>query len=160
HPGLTLQLVLYVVVKTCYLLYQLFGGVLPLEVFAARNVTTLFYVCTVTQAALHLLSFYLLYHFARKLLDDSQVALLAVLAYAPAFPTLFCLGRISPEPILVIFFLLTVLCLWDALQALGEGKTFRAYLSAALSGLCAVAALYTKVFLALPLVPLVFLQLL
>jgi hypothetical protein len=160
HPGLTLQLVLYVVVRACYLLYQLFGGVLPLEVFAARNVTTLFYVCTLTQAALHLLSFYLLYHFARKLLDDSQVALLAVLAYATAFPTVYFLGRISPEPILVILFLLTVLSLWAALQALGEGKTFRAYISAALSGLCAVAALYTKVFLALPLVPLVFLQLL
>ena len=110
--------------------------------------------------ALHVLSFYVLYRFARRLLPDRSACLLAVLAYATSFPTLFFLSRISPEPLLVVFFLGTIISVWNLQERAAAGERGKAYLCAVSAALCAAAAFYTKIHLAGLLIPFVFFQIL
>jgi hypothetical protein len=160
HPGLPLQLIIAVIAQAGHGLYALAGGSEPYLRFWARHISWLFCLSALVVAAIHVLSFHVLYAFARKLLDDAHTAFLAVLAYATLMPTLYFATRISVEPILVTFFLLTLLSLWNMEEALANGRQRRACYLAAAAGVYSVGAFFTKMHLAGPLIPFALLQLL
>jgi hypothetical protein len=160
HPGLTLQLFLHLILRVFHVGHSFFGESVAFEPFIAKNIHWLFFICEVAVTALHVLSFYVLYRFARRLLPDRSPCLLAVLAYATTFPTLFYLSRISPEPLLIVFFLGTIISVWNLQQQAVAAELRKAYLWAVSAALCAAAAFYTKIHLAGPLIPFVFFQIL
>jgi hypothetical protein len=160
HPGLTLQLFVHLILRGFHVGHSFFGESVAFEPFIAKNIHWLFFICEVAVTALHVLSFYVLYRFARRLLPDRSACLLAVLAYATSFPTLFFLSRISPEPLLVVFFLGTIISVWNLQERAAAVERGKAYLSAVSAALCAAAAFYTKIHLAGLLIPFVFFQIL
>jgi hypothetical protein len=160
HPGLTLQLFLHLILRAFHAGHWFAGERVAFETFTAKNIHWLFFICEVAVTALHVLSFYVLYRFARRLLADRSACLLAVLAYATMFPTLFYLSRISPEPLLLVFFLWTIISVWNLQEHAAAGERGKAYLSAVSAALCAAAAFYTKIHLAGLLIPFIFFQIL
>jgi len=160
HPGLPLQLFLHLILRFFHLGQTFWGERLPFETFIARNIHGLFSVCEVAMTGWHILSFYVLYRFARRLLPARAPCLLAVLAYATTFPTLFYLSRISPEPLLVVFFLATILSVWNVQEQTAARQYLKAGRSAVSAGLWAAAAFYTKIHLAGLLIPFVLFQVL
>jgi hypothetical protein len=160
HPGLTLQLFLYLLLRACFVFSAAFSRGIPFEVFVAGSIHRLFAVSEVAVTTLHLLSLLALYRFARKLLVGQPAALLAVLAYATSFPTLYYASRISPEPLLVTFYLLTFVCIWNYQERMDAGRLLPAFTFVAIAGLCSSAAFVTKVHLAGLLIPFATLQIL
>ena len=160
HPGLTLQLLLYLLLRTSFVFSAAFSRGIPFETFVAGNIHRLFALSEVAMTVLHLLSLLALYAFARKLLLQRRAALLAVLVYATSFPTLYYASRISPEPLLVTFYLLTFVFIWSYQEQFDAGRLFSAFAFAAAAGLCSAAAFLAKVHLAGPLIPFATLQIL
>jgi 4-amino-4-deoxy-L-arabinose transferase-like glycosyltransferase len=157
---LTLQLFLYLLLRACFVFSSAFSRGIPFEVFIAGNIHRLFALSEVAVTTLHLLSLLALYRFARKLLVGRPAALLAVLAYATSFPALYYASRISPEPLLVTFYLLTFVCIWNYQEHIDAWRFLPAFTFVAMAGLCSTAAFFTKVHLAGLLIPFATLQIL
>ena len=148
HPGLPLQILLNALQV---LAFMIFGGGSEFTAFIAKHVARIFFLSKLMMTALHVLSFWLLYDFARKLLGRERPALLCVLGYATSLPVLYYLSRVSVEPLMAIFFLATFLFLWDCEENLERRHGGRALASAALAGAAAVSGLATKFHLLWPL---------
>ncbi|MGE5608531.1 MAG: hypothetical protein ACM359_04710 [Bacillota bacterium] len=158
HPGVTLQAMIAAAAHAIYAVRSLAGDPQPFLEFWARNIRWLFIIAGLIIAAMHVVSFHVIYAVARKLLGDAKPAFLAVLSYATLLPTLFYATRISVEPILVSMVLLTLLNLWRMQEARDAGLHAHAYRLACLAAATSAAALLTKFHLSFPLIPLCVLQ--
>jgi hypothetical protein len=149
HPGLTLQLLIHGFLRGCH---AVSGQPVAFERFVAKNIARLFSGVEIGMTALHLLSFVVLYRFAGKFLP-AQPARVAVLGYATSFPALYYLSRISPEPLLVTFFLATVLAVWAFQEHAAASRRGKAAAALVAAGFAAAASFFTKIHLAALLVP-------
>jgi hypothetical protein len=151
HPGMSIQVVVGTLLRVVYEVQQVFGEKESFFDFWARNFRILHVLASLVMSGLHLISFHLLFNFARRVAGDAWVAFAAVLLYATSFPVLFYLMRISPEPMLVIGFLLTMLALWNVQEHIEAGAWRAAYAWTILAAIASVWAIYSKVHLAAPL---------
>src|ERR1051325_2867338 len=94
------------------------------------------------------MSFHALFAFTRRLMGDARLALLAVVAYASAFQVMFFATRVSPEPIVVMSFLLMNVAIWNALERSQAGNPLLAYRWTVLAGVMCILAVYSKSHLA------------
>src|SRR4051812_46215025 len=113
HPGLPIQLLIAPFAKAIHFIYRFGGGHETLYQFWARNMRGLFILGGVIIAIVHIISFHVLFAFAKRLVTDPRAALLAVAAYATSFPLLHYSTRVSSEPMLVMAFALTMMALWN-----------------------------------------------
>jgi hypothetical protein len=120
----------------------------------------LFGLSSIIVAALHIVSFHALRTYGRRLGLRPQTAFVAVLAYATCFPVLFHGLRVSPEPLLVTFTLVALLQAESCAMALASGRRLRAGVLAGGAGATAMLALFTKLHLAYPLVPIIIVRVL
>jgi hypothetical protein len=158
HPGLTLQLIVYIVAKLYYLIHQIFGPDETYIVFAAKNFHRVAFLSRLTMTGMHVVSFYLVFLFSRRIIDNDRVAALAALGYATSFPVLLFLLRIALEPLIVIFFLLTVFSIWKYQSLAPEGRAARVLPYLVFAAASSAAGFYTKINLLglLPVLPLFF----
>jgi len=142
HPGTTLQLLLLGVQRT----YDAVANdqALTFTEFTARNIAQVTVLSKLLATVLHLLSFYLVYHFARGLLGASRGARLATLGYATSFPVLYYLSRVSVEPLMVSAFAGTFLAIWRCKAAAERGRHGLGSAWAAVAGFAAISGLVTK----------------
>lgn len=160
HPGLTLHWLLWAVIQISYRVHLLSGGSGEFPDFAARNIYQLYTACAVAIAGVHILSFVVLERLALRLFSDLTTARLAVLGYATSFPVLYYLVRISVEPFVVLFFLSTVLAVWQGQDALQRNERRAAIGYSVLAALACAAGFVSKVHLLGPLPLFIFAQLL
>ncbi|MCP4200401.1 MAG: hypothetical protein GY769_00515 [bacterium] len=149
HPGLTLQMLLYGVEQVFFLMKA--GRGEELTAFVARNLHQFGLLARTLMTLLHLVSFYALFRFSRRLFDSARAARLAVVGYATSLPVLYFLSRISVEPLMVIFFLATFLGLWNYRECLSRGAGLRAIGFAAVAAALAVSGVVTKFHFLAPL---------
>jgi hypothetical protein len=145
HPGAPIQTVVGVFAKLIHLIYQMGGGSENLYQFWARHMRWLFVLGGIIISIVHVISFHVIFAMARRLVNDGWVALLAVVAYATAFPVLHYSTRVSPEPLLVIAFGLTMIALWKVQERLDSGRKREAYRWAAVAGITSACAVYVKI---------------
>lgn len=160
HPGTTLQLLLLGVQRT----YDAVANdqALTFTEFTARNIAQVTVLSKLLATVLHLVSFYLVFRFARALLGGASRkngAVLATLGYATCFPVLYYLSRVSVEPLMVIAFTGTFLAIWSSKTAAESGRLGPGSAWAAVAGFAAVSGLVTKLhfFGPMPLFALVYL---
>lgn len=144
HPGLTLTLLCHVVAKAMYLP---FAAATPFDEFAARHIYAIAFTASLCMTGVFVAALATVERVALRLLGDYRMAMLAVVAYATTLPVLLYLNKISSEPLLVLFTLLTFLWLWRYYEAANrqEALTFLA-----LSAQASVAAVYTKALIVAP----------
>ncbi len=161
HPGTTLQLVLHLSARLAHVTAMGFwGATAPFVAFWAQHARWLFALCSIVVATLHVASFHALRAYARRLGLSEASSLVAVVAYATCFPVLYFGGRVSPEPILVTLTLVALLQADSSVTALTSGRRLHGCLWACSAGATAMLALFTKLHLAYPLLPIVLVQLL
>ena len=147
HPGITLHLFLFLIMKGAFWFHQLIGGDLSFTLFTILNLKNTYFLCKLGITILHIVSFYLLYRFSRTILDSERAAILSALGYATSFPVLYYLSRISVEPFLVIFFLLAFLAIWKYQASFHQKMYLRGICYIIISAVSAVAGFYTKMHL-------------
>lgn len=147
HPGLTLQLLIFFTSKLYYACYLLIGGDEEFFAFAARNIKNIFIISKIAVTFTHILSFYILYEFTLKLLKDERAAVFSALGYATSFPVLYYLSRISTEPLIVIFFMLSIMAFWSYQERILEGELKKLLVPIILLALYSSAGFYTKIHL-------------
>jgi hypothetical protein len=147
HPGLPLQILLRALQSVFYALAAPRG--LGFTAFIAKNIAQVFFLSKMLITGLHVMTFLLLYPFALRLLARPRAALLAVLGYATSLPVVYYLSRVSVEPLMILSFLASFLCVWRSLDE--RGRPRRAALWAALAGGASVAGLATKFHMLWPL---------
>ncbi|HEX4347057.1 MAG TPA: hypothetical protein VHZ73_05760, partial [Vicinamibacterales bacterium] len=146
HPGLTLMLYCHFVAKA---LYGVSGSGATFQHFAGTAIYRITYASMLAVTALWLAAFAVVEQVALAILRNARMAMLATLAFATTYPTLYYINRISPEPLLVIFTLLAFLWLWRYYEL---GDSPRAMLFLVLSSQAGAAALYTKAMIVGPVV--------
>jgi hypothetical protein len=142
HPGTTMTLMLAGIQHAYYALASDPG--FTFTEFIARNLPTVFVLSKLMMTLVHLASFFLIFVFANRLLRDERAAFFAVLGYATSLPVLFFLSRISPEPLVVICFLLSTLAIWRYQDLARDGQLGGALWLAAFSAAVAVSGTVTK----------------
>ena len=142
HPGLPLQLLLRGIQQAQYAVGAGDSGLTFTE-FVARTLPSTYLYSKLLITVLHLLSFVAVYRFSLQLLLPERAALLATFGYATSFPVLYYLSRVSVEPLMVLFFLATFLCIWECQRQLVRSSS-AAVLWAALAGLNAGLGFVTK----------------
>ena len=152
HPGLPIQLAVGAFAHLIYFISRISGGGESFFDFWARNFRGLFILGSCIIALFHVASFHVLFAFAKRIAGDAKIAFIAVLAYATSLPVLFYASRVSPEPLLVIAFLLTVLSLWNAIEFSGTNSR-KARNWTILAALATVFGVYSKIHLAALLPP-------
>lgn len=159
HPGTTLQFILWTAARIAHRVATLWSP-LPFVDFWARHIGWLHVLSSAVVAALHVVSFHVLYAYARHIGLRATTAVIAVLAYATSFPVLYFGGRVSPEPLLVSLTLSALLLAGSSAQALGQARLIRASGLAAGAGTASVLAILSKLHLAYALPAVVLAQLL
>jgi hypothetical protein len=153
HPGLPLQILLNALQWLYYGLAAPAGQ--GFTAFVAKNFAQVYFYSKMTATALHAASFGLLYAFARKLLGGRErAALFAVFGYATSLPVVYYVSRVSVEPLMIVFFLGSFLCVWRSLEE--TRSPGRSALWAAAAGAASIAGLTTKFHLLWPLPALCF----
>ena len=142
HPGSTLILVLNGVQGAYYTVSADAG--LSFTEFTARNIATVFFLSKLAMTFLHLVSFQLLFLFARELLRSERAAFFAALGYATSLPVLYYLSRISVEPLAVICFLVAFLSIWRYQELAVESRVGRALCFAGFAAVAAVSGAVSK----------------
>jgi len=144
HPGTPLFLVLAAEQALLYWCGLLLGADPGLTGYVARHIMEVWILGKIAAAAANLISCFLLYRFARALVRR-DLAFLSVMLYATSFPAGYYLTRVSPEPLMNVFFLGTLV----ALLRIGRpGTEDRARLGwAALAGSAAISAFLCKIML-------------
>jgi hypothetical protein len=161
HPGTTLQLVLHLSARLVHRAAEALSGTTPpFLAFWVQHITWLFALSSIVVAALHVASFHALRAYARRLGLSDHSSLVAMVAYATCFPILYYGGRVSPEPILVTLTLVALLQADSSGRALASGRRLQGCLWASGAAATAMLALFTKLHLAYPLVPIILVQLL
>ena len=142
HPGLPLHLLLRGIQEAQYAVAGDNSGLTFTE-FVARKLPSTYVASKLLATVLHLLSFVVVYRFSLRLLLPERAALLATLTYATSFPVLYFLSRVSIEPLMVLFFLGTFLCIWASHRRLA-GSCASGVLWAFLAGLSAGLGFVSK----------------
>jgi hypothetical protein len=145
HPGTPLVLVLHAEQAAMYALARLGGTPLSFTDFVARHFLLVWLVAKLSIVVLHVLCLPLLFAYARRLTGATDLASLGVAIYATSFPFLYYLTRVSVEPLMVFFFLATVVGLLRAEEA--SAASWRPEAWAAVAGVCAASAFFTKLHL-------------
>lgn len=150
HPGIPLSIVLYLEQVALYAIGRLAGSPAGFTAFTAQHALDVWLLAKLSMVVLSIVSFVALYQFALILLRRSDLALWSVGLYATCFPVLYYLNRVSVEPLMNAFFLWTMVCIAKADEQSARMPALR---WAALAGVCAVSAFFTKLHLmaALPL---------
>lgn len=156
HPGTTLMLLIYILAKIFHGLYIVFGSSVPYEAFLVKNIFYFILWLKVFITILHLISFYVIYLLSLKITRNTVISCLAVATYATSYPLLFYLNNISPEPLLVIFTLMSVYFCWLHFENRAIGENRRSYKYVILAALSSVLAFYTKMTIAALIVPFTF----
>jgi len=142
HPGLTMQFLIFIVLKA---VCGIFSFNAPDQTaFAVRHITLLFVITKLLITICHLVSFYVVYRFALRIVRSDNAAVFAVLAYATTFPVLYYISRISVEPIMIILFLLPFLLIWEYRDLVRHNKIRKGLLIVATAAIAAVSNLFTK----------------
>lgn len=123
--------------------------------FLAKNLFGLIFITKLAMTVINLLSFYVLYSLSLKVLRDKWLARNAVIAYATTYTVLYYINFVVPEPLLVLFTLLSIDCAWKSYESRDHENGVRKYQYIALSAFCAIAAFFTKMMIAAPLVILI-----
>jgi hypothetical protein len=144
HPGTPLTMVLYAEQVGLYGIGRLVGSAAGFTPFIVQHMETVWAVAKVSMAALHAASFLVLYRFSLLLLGRRDLALWSVALYATSFPLLYYLNRVSVEPLVILFFLGTAVCL---ARAAGPETARGAALWGILAGVSATSAFCAKVHL-------------
>jgi hypothetical protein len=142
HPGVPLVLLLHFEQLALYTLGRGAGTPLAFTPFIAQHVRTVWTVAKTSIVLLHLLSFLCLFHYSLLVTRRRDLAWCATAVYATSFPVLYYLNRVSVEPMVVGFFLLTMVFLVRAEEARDAGWGREMWAAAA--GLCAVSAFFSK----------------
>lgn len=151
HPGIPLMALIQVIARSLYGCALIDGISVPFEAYAAKNMVKIILVSKLAISLMHMLSFYVLYIFALKLLKKKEMALLTVLAYATTYPVLFYFNNISPEPIMLLFTLLAILFIWKYLESAYKHNNLRAYGFIVFAAFATACALLTKMMITAPL---------
>ena len=141
HPGASLHLVLHGVQKLHFALASPEG--LTFTEFTARFLRDAWIAAKLAMTLLHLLSFFLIYRLARRLTTE-RAAVIATLGYASSLTVLHFISRISVEPLMVIFFVGTLLALAASLDRLQRASAGPALAFAGLAGALAISGTATK----------------
>ena len=145
HPGTPLVILLAAEQALLYWYGLLFGAEPGLTSYVARHMREVWILGKIASAAAQLVSFFLLYQYARALVRRRDLAFLAVALYATSFPATHFQTRVSPEPLMNVFFLATLVALVRIAQ---PGVRDRARLGwAALAGFAAISAFLCKIVL-------------
>lgn len=118
--------------------------------FTARHLPQVLLASKLLATCLHLLSFVALYAVTCAL-ASRRTAFLATLGYASSLPTLYYLSRVSPEPLMVGGFALSLLSLWRYEDHAREGRSGSALAWVTLAGAAATTAAVGKLSLSGPL---------
>ena len=148
HPGIPLMFLIHSISKVFYWLGLLFGASVPIETFTAKNI---FWIILVTKSAItivHILSFCILYRISLIFLTKTA-SKIAILSYATSVIILYYMNKISPEPLLVLFVLLSIFWIWKYVE---NHHKYKGYIWLALSAFAGIAAVMTKIMIATPLV--------
>jgi hypothetical protein len=145
HPGSPLVWILAAIQAAVYAFSRLAGASDDLTNVIVRNVDTVWIVAKLTMVALHVASFFALFEYARLVTRRRELAGWAVVVYATSFPVLFYLTRVSVEPLMNLFFLLTAIGVARAERAPADSR--RPEMWAAIAGVCAVSAFFAKLHL-------------
>jgi hypothetical protein len=152
HPG-TVLILLLSGLQHIYYNVSGAGTGFSFTAFTARNLPTVFALSKVMMTVLHLIACFVVYRLATRLLRDDRSATFAAFAYATSLPVGYYLSRISVEPLMVIFFVTSLLSIWRFHDLAVEERLGQALGYAALSGLLAISGVVTKLNFLAPLVP-------
>ncbi len=152
HPGTVLVLLLSSLQHVYFTVVGLDTGFSFTE-FTARNLPTVFLLSKLMMTVLHLVACFVVYRLARRVLQDERAAAFSALGYATSLPVGYFLSRISVEPLVVIFFALSLLSLWRYQDFAAQNRLAEALRFAALAGVLSVSGLVTKLNFLAPLVP-------
>ena len=152
HPGTVLILLLSGLQHVYYAVAGSGTG-FDFTEFTARNLPTVFVLSKLMMTLLHLVACFVTFLLAKRLLRDERAAAFAALGYATSLPVGYYLSRISVEPLVVIFFVLSLLAIWRYQDLALEERLAPALRFAALSATLAVSGVVTKLNFLAPLVP-------
>jgi hypothetical protein len=145
HPGSPLVLLLAAVQAAVYGVARLAGAPSGWTEAIVRNVENVWILTKLAMVGLHLASLFALFEYARLVTRRRELAGWTVVVYATSFPVLYYLTRVSVEPLMNLFFLLTAISLVRAERAPADSR--RPEIWAALAGVCAVSAFFAKLHL-------------
>jgi len=152
HPG-TVLIILLSGLQHAYYTAAGSGTGFAFTEFTARNLPTVFVLSKLMLTLLHLIACFVTFLLAKRVLLDERAAAFAALGYATSLPVGYYLSRISVEPLVVIFFVLSLLAIWRYQDLALEQRLAPALLFAALSATLAVSGVVTKLNFLAPLVP-------
>ncbi|MFQ5418342.1 MAG: hypothetical protein ACE5FL_15055, partial [Myxococcota bacterium] len=112
--------------------------------FTARHLPMVFLLSKLLMTILHLISFYVLYEFSKRLLRSVPAAFFATLGYATSLPIFYYLSRISVEPLVVTFFLVSLLAVWRHQELAIAGRRDASLAFVALAAAASVSGAMTK----------------
>ncbi len=148
HPGLFLQMLIGLISESMFALAKLQNCPVGFEKFIVKNYYWLVLIVRTLLTIIHLCSFFVLYKICLRLMS-SRAALLAVFSYATTYTVIFYINRISPEAILMLSMLLSILFLFKYQEQTEEKKwTAAAYILLS-SFFCSIACL-SKFMLGVP----------
>jgi hypothetical protein len=152
HPGTVLILLLSGLQHVYYTVAG-FGTGFGFTEFTARNLPTVFVLSKLMLTLLHLVACFVTFLLAKRVLRDERAAAFAALGYATSLPVGYYLSRISVEPLVVIFFVLSLLAIWRYQDLALEQRLAPALGFVGLSATLAVSGVVTKLNFLAPLVP-------
>lgn len=109
HPGLPLIYLLHMVYRIFY--WVSFSDA-SFSVFCADHFFWMVFLARMVVVLSNLLCFVLVYKCALHIWRNKNYAWVAMLAFATSFVSLFFINHVSTEPLMLIFTLLTLMCLW------------------------------------------------
>ncbi len=152
HPG-TVLILLLSGLQHMYYTVAGSGTGFDFTEFTARNLPTVFVLSKLMMTLLHLVACFVTFLLAKRVLRDERAAAFAALGYATSLPVGYYLSRISVEPLVVIFFVLSLLAIWRYQDLALEERLAPALQFVALSATLAVSGVVTKLNFLAPLVP-------
>ena len=141
HPGAPLHLLLHGVQRAHFAI--LGSNELDFTEFTARHLGDAWIAAKTTMTLVFLVSFFLLYRLARRLVGE-RAAILATLGFATSLPVLYFLSRVAVEGLMVAIFIATLLSLGSALDRVDAGKKRAALGYALAAGLLAISGAAAK----------------
>jgi len=147
HPGTTLMFLIHIIARGYYWFAGMFGNSLSYEIFTAKNISSIILLIKLAVTGTYLLSFSILYRISLVFVKKG-VAFIAVLSFATTGIVLCYINKISPEPVMILFTLLSIFWCWKYIE---QCKNYRGYIYIALSAFACTAALFSKILIVAPL---------
>jgi hypothetical protein len=159
HPGITLMFLIQIISRGLHWLAILFGPTVSYEAYVAKNMFWIILIAKIAISLLYLISSYVVYIFTLELINKKEIALLAVISYLTTYPVLAYFNNISPEPLMIIFTLLSILFIlkYKKHPFSYKDNNLQPFKYLGLSALLTACSLGTKIVFAIPLVVLIFL---